>query len=337
MKYIQLFGIIFWLVVPTTTTGQYLIEGKCTDATIPRIAHLDILNHWNEFSTVTDEMTIKSVKVDSSGHYRFEGNELAESWGFYRVRFTQVGVTPIMIETSPRNYINFAFRNRDTIRMLDQNMIPNNSTNQQIQQLTLQWDQFIKEKYVATNPLHENLVAQKMREFFKVEIQAGQDPMVQLFALGHGFELANEDLPLFKKVKRNIRRSTYRPTYQNTLQESISVPTYAQLSKRYTFLLFLLIGSLVLNLVLGYAWWKRSKTARSVLLEKPNRKPELTQKEVQVVQLILQSKTNKEIAQHLFVSEATIKSHINNIYRKLGIQSRKEVKKRMDQLNSAPV
>lgn len=51
----------------------------------------------------------------------------------------------------------------------------------------------------------------------------------------------------------------------------------------------------------------------------------LTPKEIQVYKFILEHKTNKEIALLLFISNATVKTHINNIYRKLNIKSRKEL------------
>jgi len=50
----------------------------------------------------------------------------------------------------------------------------------------------------------------------------------------------------------------------------------------------------------------------------------LTSKERQILDLIGQHLTNKEIAKELHVSDSTVKTHINNIYRKTGITSRKE-------------
>ena len=55
-------------------------------------------------------------------------------------------------------------------------------------------------------------------------------------------------------------------------------------------------------------------------------KASLTQQENKVLDLILEDKTNKEIASELFVSVSTVKTHINNVYKKLEVSSRKEVK-----------
>ncbi len=51
----------------------------------------------------------------------------------------------------------------------------------------------------------------------------------------------------------------------------------------------------------------------------------ITGREKEVIGLILDGKKNKEISDELFVDISTIKSHINNIYRKTGVKNRKEL------------
>lgn len=51
---------------------------------------------------------------------------------------------------------------------------------------------------------------------------------------------------------------------------------------------------------------------------------ELTNREKQSLSLVVMGFTNQEIAQRLFLSEATVKSHLNSAYRKLGVHSRGE-------------
>ena len=48
----------------------------------------------------------------------------------------------------------------------------------------------------------------------------------------------------------------------------------------------------------------------------------LSQRELQVLQLINQGLSNREIAQKLVISLPTVKSHTGNIYSKLGVSSR---------------
>ncbi|GAA4559110.1 helix-turn-helix domain-containing protein [Planotetraspora kaengkrachanensis] len=48
----------------------------------------------------------------------------------------------------------------------------------------------------------------------------------------------------------------------------------------------------------------------------------LSKRETEVMDLIATGHSNGEIAQRLFLSEKTVKNHVNRIYAKLGVASR---------------
>lgn len=49
---------------------------------------------------------------------------------------------------------------------------------------------------------------------------------------------------------------------------------------------------------------------------------DLTQRELQVLQLVIEGKTNKAIAYEIQISEKTVEFHLDNVYSKLGARSR---------------
>lgn len=53
----------------------------------------------------------------------------------------------------------------------------------------------------------------------------------------------------------------------------------------------------------------------------------LSAREIEVLSKISEGKSNKEIADELFIEVSTVKSHINKIYKTLNIKSRKEAAK----------
>ena len=77
----------------------------------------------------------------------------------------------------------------------------------------------------------------------------------------------------------------------------------------------------------GQGWLDPSVTAyllhdyRRASQESTSR-PVLTQTELRVLQLVAAGGTTVEIAEALFVAEKTVKNHLANIYRKLGVKNR---------------
>ncbi len=57
-------------------------------------------------------------------------------------------------------------------------------------------------------------------------------------------------------------------------------------------------------------------------LAERRRRPELTLREVEVLQLLVKGRSNKEIASGLSIAEDTVKSHLKTLFTKLGVQDR---------------
>lgn len=62
--------------------------------------------------------------------------------------------------------------------------------------------------------------------------------------------------------------------------------------------------------------------ASRVLRGMRNPLPRLTAREIEVLKLLATGSTNREISRALFVTEATVKSHLNHIFTKLDVDSR---------------
>ena len=59
----------------------------------------------------------------------------------------------------------------------------------------------------------------------------------------------------------------------------------------------------------------------------------LSERELEVLTLLASGRTNAEIAKDLFVAVGTVKSHVNNIYRKVGAANRAEAVTRAREMN----
>jgi two-component system, NarL family, response regulator len=67
-----------------------------------------------------------------------------------------------------------------------------------------------------------------------------------------------------------------------------------------------------------------SPRAAARLAERTMAGPALSPREIEVLALIAEGKSNKEIASLLFISEGTVKTHVLSIHEKLGVRDRTE-------------
>jgi DNA-binding CsgD family transcriptional regulator len=131
-----------------------------------------------------------------------------------------------------------------------------------------------------------------------------------------------EELKL--RLVKTYPNSTYTNQYIGELEADQFILSNFQKNKTsfdWTYVLaFLLALSLIFNFIFLYKNHLKKKSEWIDLKEK------LSKQELVVLELILDDKSNKDIAESLFLSLSTVKSHINNIYKKLNVSSRVEVK-----------
>ena len=80
----------------------------------------------------------------------------------------------------------------------------------------------------------------------------------------------------------------------------------------------------VLFLIAGYIFSRYTQPRKPAIDTKKDLLAALTLKETEILKFIAAGKSNKEIAAANFVEVSTIKTHINNIYSKLGLSNRKQ-------------
>jgi len=83
----------------------------------------------------------------------------------------------------------------------------------------------------------------------------------------------------------------------------------------------LFIGLFLLSVSFVLFLYKQYFTTDSNVVKRNH----LTSKEKEILELIKQGKTNKEIANELFISVSTVKTHINNIFKKEKVSKREEL------------
>ncbi|HET6714887.1 MAG TPA: LuxR C-terminal-related transcriptional regulator [Actinomycetota bacterium] len=79
-------------------------------------------------------------------------------------------------------------------------------------------------------------------------------------------------------------------------------------------------------------WSARARASLARISGRSASAGELTETERQVAHLAAEGKTNREVAEALFVSQKTVEANLSRAYRKLGIRSRRQLAERLDAL-----
>lgn len=103
---------------------------------------------------------------------------------------------------------------------------------------------------------------------------------------------------------------------------SVKTGMYVNLESWDTYAAFVAIAFLATGVWLG----RRSSFGQKKS-DTPPPLPEeiLSRRELEVLEFLLMDKSNKQIADELCIEMSTLKTHINKIYKKLGVKNRKQL------------
>ncbi|MBC8141879.1 MAG: helix-turn-helix transcriptional regulator [Armatimonadetes bacterium] len=63
----------------------------------------------------------------------------------------------------------------------------------------------------------------------------------------------------------------------------------------------------------------------------------LTKREIEVLSLVIEGKSSKEVAEHIYISKRTVDFHLANIYKKLDVTNRVQAFREATRRNLLPV
>ncbi|KAB7529349.1 hypothetical protein F8C76_16105 [Flagellimonas olearia] len=130
-----------------------------------------------------------------------------------------------------------------------------------------------------------------------------------------------ENLTYYTSLLADFRESDIASMEYRFLEEKLAYLNQNALGRELYWSRGLNVGLALLVLFLGLAlWFQYSKRKKGAT-------PQLSKQETLVHGLIVQGKSNKEIANELFISLSTVKSHITSIYGKLNVAGRQELLK----------
>lgn len=342
-----IFIIIFLTVF--SVKAQYSFSGYIDDSNWQNEVYLSVIEDYRKISGVYTEQIIAKTNADTLGHFEFSGHLLDNTHKIYRIHVDNC-IESIKDKNHFDGHCNdskevvFISKNKDSIAFplsFEKQMFCNITSNNKKVTALVKIDSLKEDMRFSFSKFRSeaNRKLNNKTWFLNLQNYGEQlnEPLAELYIYAflsnrssnlHTYYL--EDLktnPYYDNLLKRLRKSYPNSAYTKQYIQEITADKSMILTKErasflnWSYLIYLaLFISIGLNIFLFIALKKRIKKTND------NFRIQLTKQEQKILNLIVEQKTNKEIAETLFISLSTVKTHINSIYKKHNVQSRNEIK-----------
>ncbi len=348
MKKIRFLIILVILLAFQSGMAQYQFSGNVDAEFLEGNIYLSVVEDYRKISGVYPEQILNKTTPDSTGYFNFSGNNLPAQNRIYRIHVDTCSEdtqkTSHFTGHCPNSEeIVFIANNSDTLSLpfsFDNEMFcriisPNDKANTLLKIDSLKNDmRFAFGTY--RSEANRKINSEKWFKTIQQFSSKLNEPLAELYSYAFLSDRTN-DLHAYylEDLKTNsyydgllTRISTTYPnsSYSNQYAAELASDQYINTATSNKLPWWVYLGSLIaLVSILGnFYFFGKWKKATNQLIPA---EAALSNQEKKVLSLILDEKSNKEIASEMFVSVSTVKTHINNLYKKLNVSSREEVKK----------
>ncbi len=285
------------------------------------LAYLSIIPDFGQLHTISYDLIVDSAPISADGSFRFQTRFLSGREQLYRIHFSKNGDPPSSLIIGGRDH-NHTFLLASNSADIEITFLPGkkllngvafrgyipNQALVPIHAMVALLDSLDNFGTSLNRAYLRKATQQQLRDY----ADTCSFPLVSLYAIYQSNFLSDYEVnrSYYKKYLRKWRSE--KSVYFDVFREDINAGSRAewQLAILVAFALFIFVYLV--------AFSRRKNRPRSALSK-------LSIQERKVFNCIKEGKSNKEIADELAVSLSTVKSHANNIYSKLGINSRKEI------------
>ncbi|MFK8008465.1 MAG: response regulator transcription factor [Saprospiraceae bacterium] len=345
LRIIPFFSFLFFANV---LFAQYTVKGQVNinENWQPKI-YMAAVNKLSDYYRTSPDMIIKSAEIDANGKFEIKGDNLPDEKRFYRLYVMKKQNSDfdacLYVGGDDLNFVHILLENGENVEInanltktapFEEYQIIGQKENHLMQSLSnIVYPRFYFHRIEF--PTELKFSEDKLHTDLKKFADTCSSTLVALAAINNtDFDEYYDQNPAlyqdFKtRLKSDLPKSIYTKNYDLKVKyyanEETLLPNWAKLL--LAFLSLSLMGLLIkLNQFKNRIHILENQNIVPIKIDipKPSIDELLTQKEKEILQLISQGKSNKEIANTLFVELSTVKTHINKIYSKIGASNRKE-------------
>lgn len=327
--------------------GQYSFSGSISDKTEGRAIYLSIIEDYRKMSRTYLEQVIKKTVTDSTGHFEFTGDNLLNENRIYKIHIDECAnennASHFLGNCTNTKSILFIAKAKDTLyfptTFNDEVFCELESTNTSSADI-LKINELLGNMAYDYASFHSDankrLTSKKWFQKLKDYGEELNEPLSELYIYAFLSDRQNETFDYFIKdiddnayytrlsnqLEEKYPDASFIHQYQNEIESFLALKSnFRSSNKPWIITLAILLS---ISLFANFRFWTIIKHTKKYINK--NSMSELSQQEQKVVELMKEGMTNKEIADTLYISLSTVKSHINMIYRKLNIGSRNDLK-----------
>ena len=306
------------------------------------VIYLASINAPEDLFVASPEFIINSGTIDSNGNFLLKGDDLPEDRRFYRLYLVQNSFAAVEFYSQPVcNFMHLIANNNDKIEITNENpddifgtvLFRGSEENQTLHSFENEYYRKKIQLDKGSTKSKRDFLNIRLNNFIRDFTNSCNDPLFGLFALYHIEDketdfLRNSEF-YFNFQERMINsypNSPYTRSYNELLDELTGfrdlvckIPQLSPPWKNWV----IGIETVLILLLLAMLLFRKKKTKKSNSTENPFLL--LSDKELQILETMADGKANKEIAAALFIELSTVKTHINNINKKLGTSNRQEI------------
>lgn len=338
---------VLFIVISQVISAQFHFTGEVDTDRWQSDVYLSLIEDYRQLNGIYSEQIIARTRTDSLGIFQFSGDQLESTHRLYRLH-----VDNCMTDGQDVNHFSgscpdsksiiFIAKNTDTISFpftFENEMFCDiNSSNKKAIAL-MQIDSLKEEmRYAFSEFRSEANRKLNTRKWFNTMQEFGlalNEPLAELYIYSY---ISTRSSEFYDYYLNDLKSNSYYGELEDRLQALYPETVYTNQYKtelnadrfsvtqqddsfNWIYILLTAFGiSFLLNVVLLINRYKSKANQKASLREK------LTQQEKKILELLLTDASNKDIAEKLFVSLSTVKTHVNNIYKKYDVQSRDSLK-----------
>lgn len=328
--------------------SQFKFSGFVDQESISNPIYLSIVEDYRKLSGIYTDQIIAKATANTDGYFEFSGNYLEGKNRIYRIHIDhckdgESSINHFNGNCKDSEYILFIAKNTDVLNLpfsFGKQMFCEVESNNPKANSFIKIDsikEIMRYDYAKINSKASKKLNDK--KWFKTLQNFGtqlNEPLVELYIYAYLSDRSGdlhsyyvEDLntcDYYENLKQNLIKNY--PNLNLTQQyikelkaDRFMIQPQKNNQKEGIYYLIMAVTAISIGLnIFFFLKIKKQKNKKNILAQ-------LSKQEQVVLNEILQNKSNKEIAESLFLSVSTIKTHINNIYKKLNVQSREEAKK----------